>query len=144
MLTKELQPYPEAQDRSRMKTVSRWLQVRLTLCVRYCRFLCSNRAVCVPFAQYRVCRPSCSLPAAQDLVLGSRPEKDTLIAELQEQIRRQLAKVYKGHPDPGPNNMLADLEVYDELGRGGYGTVYRAVRHGGAGRIIRNGCTTAV
>jgi hypothetical protein len=36
-------------------------------------------------------------------------------------------QVYKGHPDPGPNNMLEDLEVYDELGRGGYGTVYRAV-----------------
>ncbi|GFR44347.1 hypothetical protein Agub_g5564, partial [Astrephomene gubernaculifera] len=73
---------------------------------------------------------SASLESSRDLVLGSRPEKDALIAELQEQIRRQLAKVYKGHPEPGPNNMLEDLEVYDELGRGGYGTVYRALYKG--------------
>ncbi|KXZ46880.1 hypothetical protein GPECTOR_39g374 [Gonium pectorale] len=73
---------------------------------------------------------SATLESNKDLVLGTRPEKDALIAELQEQIRRQLAKVYKGHPDPGPNNMLEDLEVYDELGRGGYGTVYRAIYKG--------------
>ncbi|PNW71755.1 hypothetical protein CHLRE_16g673821v5 [Chlamydomonas reinhardtii] len=73
---------------------------------------------------------SATLESTKDLVLGTRPEKDALIAELQEQIRRQLAKVYKGHPDPGPNNMLEDLEVYDELGRGGYGTVYRAIYKG--------------
>ncbi|GIL89744.1 hypothetical protein Vretimale_16603 [Volvox reticuliferus] len=73
---------------------------------------------------------SSTLESTKDLVLGTRPEKDALIAELQEQIRRQLAKVYKGHPDPGPNNMLEDLEVYDELGRGGYGTVYRAIYKG--------------
>ncbi|KAG2488846.1 hypothetical protein HYH03_012643 [Edaphochlamys debaryana] len=73
---------------------------------------------------------SATLESTKDLVLGTRPEKDAFIAELQEQIRRQLAKVYRGHPDPGPNNMLEDLEVYDELGRGGYGTVYRAIYKG--------------
>lgn len=36
---------------------------------------------------------SATLESTKDLVLGTRPEKDALIAELQEQIRRQLAKV---------------------------------------------------
>lgn len=45
-------------------------------------------------------------------------------------LRRQLAKVYKGHPGPGGGNMIEDMEVYDELGRGGYGTVFRAVYKG--------------
>eukprot|EP00197_Chlamydomonas_leiostraca_P016073 CAMPEP_0202883956 /NCGR_PEP_ID=MMETSP1391-20130828/40238_1 /ASSEMBLY_ACC=CAM_ASM_000867 /TAXON_ID=1034604 /ORGANISM="Chlamydomonas leiostraca, Strain SAG 11-49" /LENGTH=82 /DNA_ID=CAMNT_0049567055 /DNA_START=14 /DNA_END=259 /DNA_ORIENTATION=+ len=63
----------------------------------------------------------------KDLVLGSRPEKDALIQELQEQIRKQLAKVYKGHVQDGAGHALDALDVYDELGKGGYGTVYRAV-----------------
>lgn len=36
---------------------------------------------------------SATLESTKDLVLGTRPDKDALIAELQEQIRRQLAKV---------------------------------------------------
>ncbi len=57
------------------------------------------------------------------------PAVPAVPAAPQEQIRRQLAKMYKGQPDgPGGACLLEDLEVYDELGRGGYGTVYRAVR----------------
>lgn len=66
------------------------------------------------------------LDSQKDLVLGTKPEKDMLISELQEQIRKQLAKVYKGQRDGSNTNLLDDLEIYDELGRGGYGTVYRA------------------
>lgn len=73
---------------------------------------------------------SFTLESQKDLVLGTKPEKDILISELQEQIRKQLAKVYKGQRDGGNTNLLDDLEVYDELGRGGYGTVYRALWRG--------------
>lgn len=52
-------------------------------------------------------------------------DKDALIGGLQEQIRKQLAKLYKGQGD-GTTHMLDGLELYEELGRGGYGTVYRA------------------
>lgn len=39
------------------------------------------------------------------------------------------SQVYKGHAQDGVN-LLDDLEVYDELGKGGYGTVHRAIWKG--------------